>query len=102
MNRAFCEKPVLQNFYLFKLIRIETDAFEKTIEEVFYQEDTDMNWHPVAHYSHKMFPVEYNYETHNVERLAIVAAFKMWRHYHQRAANTILVLTDYNNLKKNS
>ncbi len=38
-------------------------------------------WHPVAFFSWKMIPAETWYETHNLEFLAIVEAFKTWYHY---------------------
>lgn len=41
-----------------------------------------------------------NYKTHNAELLAIVEDFKTSHYYFERAAHTILVLIDYNNLKK--
>ncbi len=64
------------------------------------QQDADLNWHPVAYYSCKILLAEQNYETHDSELLAIVDVFKTWCHYREGAANTILVLTDHNNLKK--
>ena len=43
---------------------------------------------------------EWNYETHDAKLLAIVEGFRTWRHYLKRAAYTILILIDHNNLKK--
>lgn len=37
---------------------------------------------------------------HDAELLAIVDDFKTWRHYFEGVAHSILVLIDYNNLKK--
>ena len=54
--------------------------------------------HPVAFYSWKMSPAERNYDIHDKEMLAIVNAFKVWRHY-CHGARTIPVYTDHNNLK---
>ena len=45
-----------------------------------------------------MSPAERNYDIHDKEMLAIVDAFKVWRHY-CHGAKTIPVYTDYNNLK---
>lgn len=47
-----------------------------------------------------MLSAKLNYETHNVELLAIVQSFKTWRLYFEKKAYTILVFMDYNNLKK--
>ena len=45
-----------------------------------------------------MSPAEQNYDIHDKEMLAIVDAFKVWRHYFH-GAKTIPVYTDHNNLK---
>ena len=39
------------------------------------------------------------YKTHNAELLAIVEAFKNWRHYLEGCQYKVLVLTDHNNLR---
>ena len=46
-----------------------------------------------------MIPTETRYETHNSELLAIVKAFKTWRHYLKGCKHEVLVLTDHNNLR---
>ena len=45
-----------------------------------------------------MILAETQYETHDSELLAIVKAFKTWRHYLKGCKHEVLVLTDYNNL----
>ena len=47
-----------------------------------------------------MIPVEIRYETHNSELLAIVKAFKTWRHYLKSCKPEVLVLTNHNNLRR--
>ncbi len=47
-----------------------------------------------------MIPAETRYETHNGELLAIVEAFKTWRHYLEGCKHEILMLPDYNNLQR--
>ena len=63
------------------------------------QPDEEGNSRPVAFWSRKMIPAEQNYETHNQELLAIVAAFKQWRHYLERSLYPIEMLTDHHNLR---
>lgn len=99
MEKTLCEEPVLQKFDVPKPIRLETDASGKAIGGVLRQQDTDMNWHPIAYYSRKMLPAERNNETPGAELLAIVEGFKTRRHYLEGAAHTILVPTDHKNLK---
>ena len=45
-----------------------------------------------------MIPAETWYETHDGELLAIVEAFKTWRHYLESCKHKLFVLTDHNNL----
>ncbi len=47
-----------------------------------------------------MIPAETQYETHNGELLAIVEAFKTWRHYLEDCKHEVLMLTDHNNLQR--
>ena len=47
-----------------------------------------------------MIPAETRYETHDGELLAIVKAFKTWRHYLEGCKHEVLVLTDHNNLRR--
>ena len=46
-----------------------------------------------------MIPAKRNYETYDQELLAIVTAFKQWRHYLEGSFYPVEVLTDHNNLK---
>ena len=47
-----------------------------------------------------MIPFETRYETYDGELLAIVEAFKTWRHYLEESQYEVLVLTDHNNLRR--
>ncbi len=47
-----------------------------------------------------MIPTETWYETHDGELLAIVEAFKAWRHYLEGCKHEVLVLTNHNNLQR--
>lgn len=44
-------------------------------------------------------PVESNYTIMDKEFLALISAFKEWRHYLKRARHPVLVYTDHNNLE---
>ena len=105
LKKAFTSAGVLVHFDPQKPIMIETDASGFAIGAVLSQQHTDaahptnQHWKPVAYYSRKMIPAENNYETHDQELLAIVAAFKQWRHYLEGSAHTVLVKTDHNSLR---
>ncbi len=45
-----------------------------------------------------MILAETQYEIHSGKLLAIVEAFKIWRHYLEGYKHEVLILTDHNNL----
>ncbi len=101
LKQAFVKAPILNHFDPERYIRIETDAFGYAIGGIFSQLTLDNSgrWHPVAFFSRKMIPAETRYKTHNGKLLAIVEAFKTWRHYLEGCKHEALVLTDHNNLQ---
>ena len=111
-RQAFTEAPILRHFDPECHIRIETDASGYAIGGVLSQLSSDWvnpddlissksdfgQWHPVAYFSRKMISAETRYKTYNAELLAIVEAFKTWRHYLEGCKHEVLVLIDHNNL----
>ena len=79
-----------------KPIVIETDASDYAIGACLTQEH-DGKKHPIAYYSRQMSPAEQNYDIHDKELLAIVAALRHWRVYCEGATG-ITVLSDHKNL----
>ncbi len=77
---------------------IKTDAFEHTVTKIYSQLQMSEQWHPVAYWLWKLFSAEKSYETHDLELLVIVEAFKQWHHYLERSIHSVKVLTDHNNL----
>ena len=102
LRQAFLKAPILHHFDPERHIRIETDASGYAIGGVLSQltSDDSGRWHLVAFFSCKMIPAETRYETHDGELLAIVEAFKTWRHYLEGSQHEVLVLTDHNNLRR--
>ena len=101
LRQAFLKALILHHFDPERHIRIETDASGYAIGRVLSQLTLDNlgRWHPIAFFSRKMIPAETRYKTHNGEFLAIVEAFKTWRHYLEGSQHEVLVLTDHNNLR---
>ena len=111
LRLAFTKALILRHFDPECYIWIETNASSYAIGGVLSQlasetspdgvvTKTDLGqWHPVAFFSRKMIPAETRYKTHNGELLAIVKAFKTWRHYLEDCKHEVFVLTDYNNLR---
>ena len=102
LRQAFLKAPILHHFDPERHIRIETDVSGYAIGGVLSQLTLDDSgrWHPVAFFSRKMIPAETRYETHDGELLAIVEAFKTWRHYLEGSRHEVLVLTNHNNLRQ--
>ena len=102
LRQAFIKAPILHHFDPERHIRVETDASGYAIGGVLSQltSDDSGRWHPVAFFSRKMIPAETRYETHDGELLAVVEAFKTWRHYLKGSQHEMLVLTDHNNLRR--
>ena len=104
LKDAFTSAPVLVHFDPSKKVRVETDASKFAIAGTISQQHetsdgTKQHWHPVAFWSRKLTGAERNYSTHDGELLAIVEAFKHWRHYLEGARYTIEVITDHKNLR---
>ncbi len=119
LRKAFTEAPILRHFDPECHFQIETNALGYAIGGVLSQMTSDQHysghithkdpnsdflkseivqWHPVAFFSQKMIPAETRYKTYNQKLLAIVKAFKTWRHYLEGYKYEVLVLTDHNNL----
>ena len=89
---------------------METDALGYAIGGVLSQLTSGTNldgvvikanlgqWHLVAFFLQKIIPVEIQYKTHDGKLLAIIKAFKTWRHYLEGCKHKVFILTNYNNL----
>ena len=115
LRLAFIKAPILRHFDPKSHIRIEINASGYAIGGVLSQlnldsdappNDSNLNksdfgqWHPIAYFFGKMILTETRYKTHDAELLAIVEAFKTWRHYLEGCKHEVLVLTDHNNLRR--
>ena len=54
----------------------------------------------MAFFSCEMIPAETKYEMHDNNLLAIVEAFKTWKHYLEGSWHKVFVLTNFNNLRQ--
>ena len=102
LKEAFTTAPVLAHYDPNQPIQVETDASGFAIAGVLKQPGPNReqaHWHPVAFWSRKMTPAERNYGVGDMEMLAIVMAFKQWRHYLEGVPHTVRVVTDHANLR---
>lgn len=98
LKNAFTIAPLLKHYDPNLPIRVETDASGRALGAVISQKHGDL-WHPIAFLSRKLSPAEANYDTADAEFLAIVEAFRTWRHYLAYTQHPVLVVTDHLNLK---
>jgi hypothetical protein len=54
---------------------------------------------PVAYFSRKLKPEEYNYEIHDKELLVVVKSVEQWRGELRSVAKPFEILTDHQNLR---
>ena len=74
-------KSILQEHDREQKQTMETDASQWAIAACLSQSSDRKRGKPVAFHSRKLTPAEQNYDIHDKELLAIVDAFKHWRHY---------------------
>lgn len=103
LKECFTTAPMLTHFSFERQTRIEVDASGRAIggvlTQAYRQPSGRILWKPVAFFSRKLSPAERNYSTGDSEMLAIVHAFKVWRHYLEAPAMSVIVLTDHEALQ---
>jgi len=74
---AVTTAPVLMSPQDSEPFRVEADSSDFATGAVLSQQlTTDRKWHPVVFYSKSLSPVEWNYEIHDKEMLAIIRALE--------------------------
>ena len=79
-------------------IELETDSSDFALGAQIGQRDDEGKLHPIAFYSHKLHGAELNYPIYDKEFLAIVNAFKEFRHYLLGSNHQVKVYTDHKNI----
>jgi len=79
---------------------IKANSLDFTSRAVFSQQlPEEEKWHPVAFYNKSLSLVEWNYEIHDKEMLAIICILEEWRHFLKRARHSVEIWTDHKNLE---
>ncbi|KAG8929440.1 hypothetical protein FRC01_004339 [Tulasnella sp. 417] len=99
LKEKFTSAPVLVHHSPDKESKLETDASGYAYGAVLSQTADDGKTHPVAYMSKSMTPAERRYDIYDKEMLAIVRAFKYWRHYLEGGKFPIRILTDHKSLE---
>ena len=106
LRQGFVKALVFHHFDPESRIRIETNASSYAIGGVLSQLSSETRpdgvvikddlgqCHPIAFFFRKMIPTETWYKTHNSKLLAIVKAFKIWRHFLEGCKYKVLVFID--------
>lgn len=99
IKAMFTNTPILRHFDPALPVRLDTDASDFAIAAILSQLFEDGKWHPVAFMSQKLTDTERRYEVYDKELMAIVFAFKQWRHYLEGSKEPVAVYTDHDNLR---
>jgi hypothetical protein len=99
LKEALKVAPVMMQPNQNKEFFLKTDASGFATGAVLSQKDEAGKLHPVAFLSKSLNPAERNYNIFNKELLAIIRAFKEWRHLLQGMEKAIQVMTDHKNLE---
>lgn len=98
IKNAILEEPILSTANPEKPFEVETDASDWALGGQLGQRDQEGKLHPTAFFSKKLHGPELNYPIHDKELMAIIEAFKEWKHYLSGTSHTIKVYTDHKNL----
>jgi len=100
LKMAVTTAPILVSPQDSEPFRIEADSSDFTSGAVLSQQlPREEKWHPVAFYSKSLSPVEWNYEIHDKEMLAIIHALEEWRHFLEGARHPVEIWMDHKNLE---
>jgi len=78
LKASFTSVPILRHFNPDLEIIVETDASDYVLVGIMSQYHNGI-LHPVAFFSRKYSPAEWNYEIYDKELMAIVCCFEEWR-----------------------
>jgi len=101
LKDSFLTVPILAHFEQGRKTKVEVDASGGAIcgilSQLVPEERKPAQWRPIDFFSRKMSKVEYNYDTHDKELLAIDRSLEHWHRYLQ--GTPFEVFTDHNNLR---
>ncbi|KAJ2891394.1 hypothetical protein MKZ38_000508 [Zalerion maritima] len=98
LKELILQEPILTIPDLKTSFEAETDASEFALGGQLGQRDEEGRLRPVAFYSKKLNVPELNYQIHDKELMAIIEAFREWKHYLTGTKHPVKVYTDHKNL----
>ncbi|TPX08981.1 uncharacterized protein E0L32_009560 [Thyridium curvatum] len=98
LKELILQEPILKIPDPEKPFEVETDASEFALGGQLGQRDEEGRVHPVAFYLKKLNGPELNDQIHDKELMAIIEAFREWKHYLTGTKHPVKVYTDHKNL----
>lgn len=99
LKSAFTSQPILAIWAADRPTHMEVDASGFATGGVILQKCEDTLWHLIAYRSQSMTETKCNYEIYNHEMLAIIEAFKEWRHFLEGLPEPFEIWSDHQNLQ---
>lgn len=99
MKRILINTPIIALWQQNKTTVSENDAPGLAIGGCMSQYNEAGQLHPIAHFSKKLSPEEYNYDIHDKELLAVILCLKEWRAELLGVDSLFVILIDHKNLQ---
>ena len=96
---VFTTEPILAILDINKKMRVEANASDYATGGVLSTKYEDGKWRPVAFISKSLNTIEWNYEIHNKEMLAVIRCLEAWRYYLEGVKLEFEIWTDHKNLQ---
>ena len=82
------------------MYQVEADSLDfATVATILQQSPKNGKWHLITFFSKSLSLVEWNYEIHDKEMLAIIRALEEWWHFLEGAQLKFEIWTDHKNLE---
>ncbi|QRW15575.1 Retrotransposable element Tf2 protein [Rhizoctonia solani] len=99
LKKCLTSAPLLLQPDTTKQFYVECDALDYATGAILSQRNPEGKLAPVAYLSKSLLPAEKNYNIFDKELLAVIRAFKEWRHLLEGSKLPVQVLTDHKNLE---
>jgi len=100
LRNCITSSPVLQFTDDSLQFCVEADSSDFVTDAVLSQQSPeDDKWHPISFYSKLLNDIEWNYEIHDKEMLAIMHVVEKWCHFLEGSKHKFKIWTDYKKLK---
>ncbi|QRW26231.1 Retrotransposable element Tf2 protein [Rhizoctonia solani] len=99
LKKCLTSAPLLLQPNTTKQFYVECNASDYATGAILSQRNPEGKLAPVAYLSKSLSPAKKNYDIFNKELLAVIRAFKEWRHLLEGSELPVQVLTDHKNLE---